>query len=81
MIAYKNNLNKIINVNLPLYLKINYSFKYHLLLLRYEKLNYNIKDVNKNKLINNIIRNRIINLKNILINIQRILYQIYKYNS
>ena len=82
MIAYKNNLNKIINVNLPLYLKINYSFKHHLLLLGYEKLNYNIKDVNKNKLINNIIRNRIINLKNILINIQRILYQIYnKYDN
>jgi hypothetical protein len=82
LIAYKNNLNKIINVNLPLYLKINYSFKHHLLLLGYEKLNYNIKDVNKNKLINSIIRNRIINLKNILINIQKILYQIYnKYDN
>ena len=82
LIAYKNNLNKIINVNLPLYLTINYSFKHHLLLLGYEKLNYNIKDINKNKLINNIIRNRIINLKNILINIQRILYQIHnKYDN
>lgn len=77
MIAYKNNLNKIINVNLPLYLTINYSLKHQLSLLGYEKLYYNIKDINKNKLINNIIRNRIINLKNILINIQRILYQIY----
>jgi hypothetical protein len=38
--------------------------------------------VHKNKLINNIIRNRIINLKNILINIQKILYQIYnKYDN
>jgi hypothetical protein len=82
LIAYKNNLNKIINVNLPLYLTINYSFKHQLLLLGYEKLNYNIKDINKNKLINSIIRNRIINLKNILINIQRILYQIYnKYDN
>jgi hypothetical protein len=82
MIAYKTNLNKIINVNIPLYLTINYSLKHKLLLLGYEKLYYNIKDVNKNKLINNIIRNRIINLKNILINIQKILYQIYnKYNN
>jgi hypothetical protein len=82
MIAYKNSLNKIINVTLPLYLTINYSLKHQLLLLGYEKLYYNIKDVNKNKLISNIIRNRIINLKNILINIQRILYQIYnKYDN
>jgi hypothetical protein len=82
MIAYKNNLNKIININLPLYLTINYSLKHKLLLLGYEKLYYNIKDEHKNKLINNIIRNRIINLKNILINIQRILYQIYnKYDN
>jgi hypothetical protein len=84
MVAYKNNLNKIINATLPLYLTINYSLKHQLLLLGHEKLYYNIKDVQfpksplKNKLINNIIRNRIINLKNILINIQRILYQIYK---
>jgi hypothetical protein len=82
MIAYKNNLNKIININQPLYLKINYSLKHQLLLLGYEKLYYNIKDEHKNKLINNIIRTRIINLKNILINIQRILYQIYnKYDN
>jgi hypothetical protein len=84
MIAYKNNLNKIISVNLPLYLTINYSVKHKLLLLGYEKLYYNIKDckAHKTKLINNIIRNRIINLKNILINIQRILYQIYnKYDN
>jgi hypothetical protein len=84
MIAYRNNLNKIITVNLPLYLTINYSLKHKLSLLGYEKLYYNIKDsgAHKNKLINNIIRNRIINLKNILINIQRILYQIYnKYDN
>jgi hypothetical protein len=106
MIAYKNNLNKIINVNLPLYLTINYSLKHQLLLLGYEKLYYNINkeldspketvqslketlqtpltgvSVHKNNLINNIIRNRIINLKNILINIQKILYQIYnKYDN
>lgn len=82
MIAYKNNLNKIINITLPLYLTINYSLKHQLLLLGHEKLYYNIKDEHKNKLIDNIIRNRIINLKNILINIQRILYQIYnKYDN
>jgi hypothetical protein len=84
MIAYKNNLNKIINTTIPLYLTINYSLKHQLLLLGYEKLYYNIKKetVQANKLINNIIRNRIINLKNILINIQRILYQIYnKYDN
>ena len=86
MIAYKNNLNKIINVNLSLYLTINYSLKHQLLLLGYEKLYYNINkesdSPNKNNLLNNIIRNRIINLKNILINIQRILYQIYnKYDN
>jgi hypothetical protein len=87
MIAYKNNLNKIINVTLPLYLTINYSLKHQLLLLGHEKLYYNINTsdhptVDKHKLINNIIRNRIINLKNILINIQRVLYQIYnKYDN
>lgn len=84
MIGYRNSFNKIITVNLPLYLIINYSFKHKLLLLGYEKLYYNVKDkeVNKNKLINNIIRNRIINLKNILINIQKTFYQIYnKYNN
>lgn len=86
MVAYKNNLNKIINVNLPLYLKINYSLKHQLLFLGHEKIYYNIKDsgAHKKKIISNLIRNRILNLKNIIINIQRILYQIhnkYDYNN
>lgn len=82
IVAYKNNLNKIVKTTIPLYLTINYSLKHQLLLLGHEKLYYNIKDEYQNKLINNIIRNRIINLKNILINIQRILYQIYnKYDN
>ena len=84
MIAYKNNLNKIINVNLPLYLNINYSLKHQLLFLGHEKIYYNIKDLgaHKKKIINNLIRNRILNLKNIIINIQRILQQIHnKYDN
>ncbi len=76
MIAYKNNIGKIVNNNLPLYLKINYSLQHQLLFLGYEKLHYSIKDMNKKKVIINLIRNRILNLKNILINIQKILYQI-----
>jgi hypothetical protein len=84
MIGYKNNLNKIINVNLPLYLNINYSLKHQLLFLGHEKIYYNIKDygAHKKKIISNLIRNRILNLKNIIKNIQRILYQIHnKYDN
>lgn len=84
MIAYKNNLNKIINVNLPLYLKINYSLKHQLLFLGHEKIYYNIKDsgAHNKKIISNLIRNRILNLKNSIKNIQRILYQIHnKYDN
>jgi hypothetical protein len=84
IIAYRNDVNKIINANLPLYLIINYSLKNKLLALGHEKnyYNFDIKENNKKLIIDNAVRNRIINLKNILINIQKILYQIYnKYDN
>ena len=79
LLGYKESSKDYVKLtNTNCYIKIHYSLSNQLRLLGFNYINYKVDQKNKdiNALINNILRNRLQNLKNALSTIQQIIYQV-----